>query len=201
MNIKFFRMRKLRNNEDGSATIEFVLLFPMIMFLFLTGFEAGYYMLRNVMLERAVDIAVRDVRLSNGQVPGFAALKKRICDEAAILPNCMRNLQVEMRPVRIQAGAVASVQGPARCVDVNSTANPLDGTLYETGQENQLMVVRVCALSQPMFPSTQLGLGMRANGNGDYALVATTAFVTEPGDRSTAPGGAGGSGGMTNGNN
>lgn len=50
------------DRQDGSATIEFVILFPGLMMLFLMGFEAGYYMVRNVSLERAVDMTVRDVR-------------------------------------------------------------------------------------------------------------------------------------------
>ena len=51
-----------RSRQDGSATIEFVILFPGIMTLFLMGFEAGYYMVRNVALERAVDIAIFTAR-------------------------------------------------------------------------------------------------------------------------------------------
>lgn len=42
------------------------------------------------------------------------------------------------------------------------------------------MLVRVCALFEPFFPTTGLGMMMRYNARGDYALVATTAFVNEP---------------------
>ena len=117
-----------RKRQDGNATIEFVILFPAFMTLFLTGFEAGFYMVRNVMLERAVDIAVRDVRLGNGNVPAFAALKKRICDEAGIIPDCMRTLQVEMRNIPKGQGGVASVvgAGAVRCIG--------DGGLGQLGQ-------------------------------------------------------------------
>ena len=175
--------RNFKEKQDGSATIEFVLLFPVFIFLFRTGFEAGYYMVRNVMLERAVDIAVRDVRLGNGRVPDFAALKQRVCDEAMILPDCIDNIQVEMRPVDIQPNAVAVMNGPARCVDLNSSDDPLTGTTYNVGAVNKMMIIRVCSLAQPMFPTTGIGVGMRADGLGNYALVATAAFVNEPGNR------------------
>ena len=109
------KLRRFRRKQDGNASIEFVILFPAFMFLFLTGFEAGYYMVRNVALERAVDIAVRDVRLHNGnasgQVTGFAELKKRICDEAGIIPDCMRTVQVELQPIPRGVGSVNNVTG------------------------------------------------------------------------------------------
>ena len=103
----FNKLRKYRKNQEGTASVEFVLLFPIFIFVLLTGFESGFYMVRNVMLERAVDIAMRDVRLGNtlnvaGQPPDHAALKQRICDEAAVFPNCMSMIQVEMQPVAIE---------------------------------------------------------------------------------------------------
>jgi len=194
MSFKLNKFRRLRDEENGSATIEFVILFPLIMFMFLTGFEAGYYMVRNVLLEHALDVAVRDVRLSKGQVPNFADVKSRICEEALIMPDCLQNLQVEMRSIPREPGSIVAMQGPSRCIDLDSTSDPSSGTVYITGQQNETMVVRVCALAQPMFPTTQLSLGMAKDGHGNYAIVATTAFVNEPGNRAqTGSGGIGGS--------
>ena len=180
-------LNSFRKRQEGTATIEFVILFPAFIFLFLTGFESGYYMVRNVMLERAVDVAVRDVRLGNGKVPGYEHLKAKICNAAGILPDCMNSLQIEMQPIPIEPGSTASVRGPAKCVDRLSTENPLTGTTYEVGDQNSMMMVRVCALAQPLFPSTGIGVGMRVDAEGNYALVATSAFVNEPGNRSLAP--------------
>ena len=185
------RSRVLCEEENGSATIEFVILFPMIMFMFLTGFEAGYFMVRNVMLEHAVDVAVRDVRLSKGQVPNFADLKARICENTVIMPDCLRNLQVEMRSIPNEPGSIVAMQGPSRCVDLDSTTDPATGTVYQTGQQNEMMVVRVCALAQPMFPTTHLGLGMQQDSHGNYAIVTTAAFVNEPGNRAQTTSGGG----------
>lgn len=179
--------RRFRGKDDGNATIEFVFLFPAFIFLFLLGFESGYYMVRNVMLERAVDIAVRDVRLGNGKVPQFEALKQRICDEAAILDDCVNSVQIEMQPVAIVPGGTASVRTAAKCVDRLSTDDPLTGTTYNAGAANSMMMVRVCALSKPLFPTTGIGVGMQVDAEGNYAIVATTAFVNEPGSRAVAP--------------
>lgn len=174
-------------DEDGNPTVEFVFLFPVFISLFLMGFESGYYMVRNVMLERAVDVAVRDVRLGNGRVPEFAALKDKICSQAAMIPDCMNSVQIEMQPVAISPGGTAVMVGPAKCVDKLSTDDPLTGTTYDAGEENQMMIIRVCALSQPLFPTTGIGVGMRVDAEGNYAIVATTAFVNEPGNRAVAP--------------
>ncbi|MEO0945149.1 MAG: TadE/TadG family type IV pilus assembly protein [Pseudomonadota bacterium] len=180
------RYRSFRKREHGNATIEFVFLFPVFMFLFLTGFEAGYYMVRNVLLERAVDVTVRDVRLGNGNVPDFDAMKVRICEQAAIIPDCLNAVQIEMRSVAIAPGGTTPLRAPARCVDRESTDDPLTGTTFDVGAENEMMMVRVCALTQPLFPSTGIGVGMQVDNQGNYAIVATSGFVNEPGNRATS---------------
>lgn len=186
MSIYRNRLRAFRKEQDGNATIEFVVLFPAFVFLFLTGFESGYYMVRNVMLERAVDVAVRDVRLGNGKVPQFAALKERICEQATIIPDCKNSIQIEMQNIAIAPGGTAAVRTAAKCVDHLSTEDSITGTTYDVGEQNQMMMVRVCALSKPLFPTTGIGVGMQVDSLGNYALVATTAFVNEPGNRGMA---------------
>lgn len=193
-------------NQDGSSTVEFVLLFPTFIFIFFLGFESGYYMLRGVMLERGVDVAVRDVRLANGNVPDLAQMKTNICDVALMLPDCENSLQIEIRPVAPVPGGIADAGTEIACID--KTVDPDDAvnaTTYNTGSGNQLMLVRVCALAEPMFPTTGIGAGLKVDSLGNYALVSTSVFVNEPGattDREEVPlsvgvdvGGGSGSGG------
>lgn len=182
-----------RRQESGSATIEFVMLFPLIIAVFMMGFESGYYMVRNVMLERAVDIAIRDVRLGNGKVPNFDDLKVNICNNAGLLPDCVNSIQIEMQEVAIAPGGTAPMQSDAKCVDRQSTEDSLTGTTYDVGQINSMMIVRVCTLQQPLFPTTSIGAGLSVDSEGNYAMVATTAFVTEPGTRAFAAPLSGGS--------
>jgi len=187
MSALFRILRKFRKRQDGTVSVEFVILFPIFIFVLLTGFESGFYMVRNVMLDRAVDIAMRDVRLGNtmntpGQPPDIAALKRRICNEASIFPNCMQMVQVELRPVPIAPGGIAAVTGNTRCVDTSAPNLP-PSTVYDTGEGNSMMVVRVCALADPLFPSTRLATGMAADPQGNLALITINAFVNEPGQR------------------
>ena len=190
--------RRWRESEDGSSTVEFVILFPAVMFVFMVAFEAGLYMVRNAMLERGVDIAIRDVRLG-GTVPNIKELKAKICDEALVLPDCENSIQVEMDSIAIAPGAINARSGAVGCVDKSSDLDPATQTTYSIGVENEMMLVRVCALSQPMFPTTGLGVKMAVNDNGDYAIVSTAAFVNEPGQRLVSDAGTNTGGGGSNG--
>lgn len=169
---------RLRRNESGATSLEFVILFPLFITIFLATFESGFMMLRNVMLERSVDLAVRDLRLGTPTPPTFDELKQTICDRTYFIDDCMDVVQVELRPVDMTTWG--PLDGPPRCIDVESHIDPLDQTEYSVGSNNELMLVRVCALFRPMFPTTGLGLGMRYDVEGNYALIATSAFVNEP---------------------
>jgi Flp pilus assembly protein TadG len=52
--------------ENATATMEFVITFPIIMILFIAVFETSMIMTRQVMMERTLDQAVRILRLANG---------------------------------------------------------------------------------------------------------------------------------------
>ncbi len=183
----FQKVGLFRRKDDGNATIEFVLLFPAFITLFLMGFESGYFMVRNVMLERGVDIAIRDVRLGNGNVPQFEDLRKRICDEAVMLRDCEASLQIEVQEIAIAPGGVATMDTTPRCRNkMDREANALDDTTYDVGDENSMMIVRVCLLQDPLFPTTGIGAGLGVDEVGNYAMIATSAFVNEPGSRAFA---------------
>ena len=77
-------------------------------------------------------------------------------------------------------GTFAMPTTAPRCIDIDSDIDPIDDTTFIGGDNNELMLVRVCALFQPMFPTTTLGMQMPTDGNGNYALVVSSAFVNEP---------------------
>lgn len=186
MSSLFTRFGRFRRSDDGSATIEFVILFPMIMTIVLMGIESGFYMVRNIMLERAVDISMRDVRLGNGRVPSIEALKTDICDNGVISSTCEEDLRIEMREVAIAPGGVDVMAGAPLCTNVSEEDPDQNASVYTAGDINSMMIVRVCALQKPFFPTTHLGAGMIRDVEGNFNLVASAAFVTEPGTRALA---------------
>lgn len=168
---------RLRRRQNGNATIEFVILFPVFMTLFVSSFELGILMTRQVMLERAVDLTVRDLRL--GKWPTITAdiLKTSICEDAEIIPDCDNVLMLEMLPVQKPAWNLPNPA--ATCVDRSAAVQPV--VTFQDGPENEMMMIRACVMIDPFFPGTGLALKMQENVGDGFALVSTSAFVYEPG--------------------
>jgi hypothetical protein len=174
------RWPRFRRDESGTSSIEFVILFPIFMSVFFAGFETGLLMLRNAMLERATDLAVRQLRIGTPNPPDFLEFKEMVCDNVFFIDACMDRVQVQLNPVDMNTWG--PLDGDPRCVDVgwDETIDPFNETQYSVGANNELMMVRICVLFQPIFPGVGHGLGLRYDGEGNYAMVTTTAFVNEP---------------------
>lgn len=180
-------LRSFVADERGTATIEFALLVPIILMIFFASFESSFYMIRKVMLERSVDIVVRDIRLGNLDSLTHRELKTLICETSALVANintCVDSMSIWMQP--INTATFAMVAPPRYCVD---RAEPIDPLVspppeeFRFGSDNEIMLMRICLKEEPMFPTTIVGAGLVAGGEGDgnYALMTTTVFVNEPG--------------------
>lgn len=177
-------LRRFRRKEDGGPTVEFVLVFMPFFILCVSGFELGLMMTRHVMLDRGVDMAVREVRINTGAEIDETDFKRMVCNGAGIIPNCMTQLRIEMIQVDMSEShsvGPANVSRNASCTDVN---DPFQTASQFTNQRepNRMMIVRACGLFAPMLPETALGyfLSKIDDNDGYYRLVSTTAFVTEP---------------------
>jgi len=169
-------MRCSWHREDGNATIEFALIFPAIMTLFLMVFEVGLYMTRGVMLDRAVDIGMRELRLGTLTPMTHDGLKTKICDNSVIIPNCDSTVLIELRP--IDEDTWSPLDQDATCVDRSEEVQPvLD---FDSGAKHEMMLVRVCAVFDPFFPTGKMASQMKLDDTGGYALVAVSAYVNEP---------------------
>jgi len=172
------RASRMGRDESGYSTVEFVIIFPLFLAMFLASFESGYMMLRNVMLERSVDLAVRDLRLGDPTPPTVDQFRQEICDNAYYIGDCNNRVMVELRP--INPTTWGPLPGPATCTNIADPTS-IQPPTYLTGGNNELMIVRVCALVEPIFPTTGLGLALRrVPDRPEYALIVTTAYVNEP---------------------
>ena len=169
-------LRRFRLSENGSATVEFVLVFPAFIILFLSAFESGLLMTRQVMLDRGTDMAVRRIRLETKTAFTPSQVKRMICNAAGIIPNCVDNTKLEMR--QVDPRSWTDVPTVADCVDVSDPYAP--PRAFQSGAPNQLMVIRACSLFKPMFPGAGLGFQLPRSSGDFYALVSTTAFAMEP---------------------
>ncbi len=166
----------LARDEGGTATIEFVLFFPVFMTIFMSTFECGLFMTRQVMLERAVDMSIRDLRMGLWVNPTADDLKTAICDIATIIPDCQDVVMLELRPV--STATWTPLDPNITCVERDEVIQPL--VEWTNGVENEMMLVRACAVFDPVFPLTAMGLQLPVDASGGYAMSATTAFVNEP---------------------
>lgn len=169
-------LRAFRRSDAGTATVEFAIIFPFYVTLFLTTVELGMITFRHSMLERGLDMAVRDVRLSTGADPSHDEIKDRVCHYAGVLPDCEANLRLEM--IRVDPRNYQAPPAAADCIDHSEESNPLRE--FTHGGANEMMLLRACFVFSPVIPTAGLGYALHKDGAGNAAMVATSAFVQEP---------------------
>lgn len=170
-----FITRKWRN-EDGVASVEFLFALPVLMAVFTASFESGLFMTRQIMLEQSLDMVMRELRLGHYVAPDGPLLKTEICKRTVIFNDCEANMTIEMR--KISTTTFAMPAATATCVDTEEDVQPV--VVLQTGQQNDLMIVRACIRLATMFPTTGVGLGLNKDSSGAYGIVATSAFSNEP---------------------
>lgn len=176
-------IRRLRNylgrfarSETGQSTVEFAITFPAMFFIVLSAVDLGMVTLQYSSLERAVDQTVRDIRLGTGNAPQHDEIKTMICDRAGFIDNCSTNLRLEM--VELDPRAYVAPDPNPDCTDQSAPVRPVRS--FVNGLQNDMMLLRVCAKIDPVFPTVGLGKNIEKDGNGQFRLLANAAFVQEP---------------------
>lgn len=163
--------------ERATASIEFVLTVPLLMLIFMSSFESGLLMTRQILLEQSLDEVMRDLRLGKIDSPNAYKIKNRICAKSIIFTDCTASTSVELTPVDGTTWTLPSAH--ARCSERDDEAvQPV--LTFIPGAENELMLVRVCVVQDAMFPTTGLGADLPLDDQGGYGLIAISAFVNEP---------------------
>jgi hypothetical protein len=170
------RLKRLRRDERGLASVEFVILAPLFIIFTAFSIELGMLSLRAAMLERGLDIAVREVRLGTGAAPDHDAIKKIVCDNASVIADCATRLRLEMIPTDLRD--FATLDPTPDCTDASEPSRPV--RTFIAGGQNQLMLLRACLKYTPLFPEQMLGAALTKDSSGDVALTTLSAFVQEP---------------------
>jgi hypothetical protein len=162
-------------DDTGGATVEFILVFPALMYFVLMVFETGFIATRSSMLERGLDMATRDLRLGTDPTIDHEKLKQSVCRNAGILKDCNRDLVLEVVTFDI---ASAYPQNDANCRDRSEKIKPkID---FNPGARNSIMFVRACMIIDPLFPGMGITLGLPKDASGGLQLITYTAFMNEP---------------------
>jgi len=156
--------------------VEFVMVAPFLIAFIVFSFELGLLTLRAAMLERGLDIAVREVRLGTGTAPGHDRIKRIVCDNARVIADCDTQLRLEMIPTDLRS--FATLSATPDCTDAARPSKPVRN--FIPGGQNQLMLLRACVQYRPLFPEALLGEALVKDSNGDVAITTVSAFVQEP---------------------
>lgn len=171
-------LRRARRAEDGATTIEFLIWFPFFITLVCSSLEAGLMALQHSMLERSLDLTVRDLRIGVLPDPSHNDLKAAVCSRIMIVPGCGSDILLELTAVQTTSWSLPT-EAP-KCVDHSLEVQPV--TTFQPGVQNELVTVRACIKVRPLFPTTGLGLRLPKDPTGMYALTSASAFVNEPRD-------------------
>jgi Flp pilus assembly protein TadG len=169
-------LKRAVTRESGSATIEFVILFPAIMTLFFSVIEVSIFMARDVMLERSLDMSVRLLRLGQLDPATQEHLQQLVCDNAMIFKDCQNSIKIELTRISTTSWNMPATN--VTCVDRTEEIQPEVG--FDTGNRNDLMLVRACAVVDPFFGTTPLVMNLPTDDSGGYSVVAMSTFVNEP---------------------
>ncbi|MEJ8559927.1 pilus assembly protein [Yoonia sp. GPGPB17] len=166
-------IKRFLDDEKGTASIEFVILFPFFFGFFLMTYEAGIFSVRQVVLEHGVDVAVREVRLGNISYTNPTLfgeeLRTEICDNASILPDCLDQIEVEVLQ-RDMTGAWTPLPNDISCRNRTEVDRPEPSFIDNIGS-NELGFLRVCIRIDPFIPSSNLGKAFVATGSDEGAAL------------------------------
>ena len=172
MKIFFQILRKFRSDEGGYSTIEFLIVAMTFLSGFFWVFETGFILTKKVMLERALDMTVRELRLFSSPAFTHDYIKTKICERALLLDDCEDNLLLELVVLDLDAGFSSSVS----CVDKENDVTPV--TTWRPGQRSEIVYMRACIV---VFPMLNGGMAMfKDSATSGIPLFADTAFVNEP---------------------
>ncbi len=177
------KLRKLRRNEDGSASMEFVILFPLLAFILILTIELGLVLMRGALLERSLDMAVRELRLNTGVNMQHDEFRDLVCARAGSIDNCLEQVRIELvqvdpfgwsQEIDPTPDCINSVTQSGGVTEVNPVRE------FKTGQSNELMYIRACLRFTPMLGGVGIGAFMEKDDQGRVKLFAASAYVQEP---------------------
>jgi hypothetical protein len=174
---EFKNLRSFLRDDSGSVvTLPFAIWLPVFLIIIIAGMEIGALSLRHTQLERGLDLTVREVRLGTGEQLDHDTLKGMICDNTTLLADCEDMLRLEMIPLSLR-----SWSEPPRDADCYDSAQPVRPLRqFDSGQPNELMMLRACFKYRPITPAGVIGAAMPKDADGYAAIVSTSAFVQEP---------------------
>ena len=175
MRFSFGKFARFARDTTAAATVEFVLVFPVLIWVVFSTFELGWITTRQMMLDRGLNLTIRDLRLGRIANPTHETLKDLVCDRATILRDCANSIHMELIPISLSTGVPTT---PTQCVDRTGAIVPVEN--FSTGVQEDIMFVRICLVVDPLMPGMAIGASLTKDDSGGFFMVASSAFKREP---------------------
>ena len=171
------RLRLAARAEDGAVTIPTVIWLPIFFLILFFGLEMMFISFRQVLLDHAVDVTTRELRLGTATLDTHDELKAAVCTAMHFVPDCEANMAVEVFPVDTDTWSLTNTNG-ILCTD--STSTEVLSPEINRGGSNQMVVLRACLKMPPLTTIDPLSRAMMTDASGRFALTSVTVFVNEP---------------------
>ncbi|KPN61934.1 hypothetical protein AKJ29_04795 [Aliiroseovarius crassostreae] len=169
-------LKRRLKRENGNATIEFVIFFPLFMTIFFTAFEIGFFTFRTVLLERALDLSIRSLRLGTMLPATPEEMKRRMCSEMIYFPTCTTDLSIDVRALD---SSWTLPTGKIACRDRVNGVDPAD-LRFAPGTDKVPTLVRACLVMDPFFAPTPFVLDLPRDASGGSVMSSWSTYVAEP---------------------
>lgn len=177
-----YHFKSFMKDEAATSTLEFIIVLPVIITIFVAVFETGYIMSRQALMERALHETVRVMRLATGfglelQV---SDIEETICLNTSAIQNCDEVLVVDVSVINTVTYDVS--EPGISCVErqPNSIIIRPDDNDFRQGNSNDLLLIRACAVLDLILPFSGFGLNLVRDDSGGLHMVAASIFVNEP---------------------
>jgi Flp pilus assembly protein TadG len=171
-------VRAAFRDRSGATAIEFAILAPMFLATLFSVFEVGWLATKSNLLDRALDMTVRQMRIGSATAPTTQAqMKSMICSYMYLVSNCTSALTVEMTKITTAADFPSA---SAICLDRGSGISPV--VSFTLGGRSDIVYVRACLVSDALMPFFGIALNFHKDSRGGYSIVAASAFMNEPSD-------------------
>lgn len=161
-------IRRFCLGQRGVATVEFVVTFPILFALSFLAISLSFTLVQSTLLDRALDLTVRDLRLGVISNPDMTVLERAVCDQMFTFTDCTQSLTLEFTRIDPVTFSDPPAMGPCTKRDPDAQAARA-GETYATGAHNDLMLVRACVEVLNVI-----------SGVGDMQIYARSAYVVEP---------------------
>lgn len=164
--------------RDGASAVEFAMVAPIFFGFFFILFELGLMMLRVSSADDAVSQVSRLIytgAATNGTVT-VDDIENFICDRVSFVEDCKKNIMVDSRVIQTFADRPDT---EAPCRD-SSQPNYTPAATYNTGQQSEIVFLRVCLTTDPILPGYGLAPYLADTVDGRVQIIASMAFANEP---------------------